>query len=103
MNRSGGEGVLLYTMDPNGNILRILVVSGVNGIPQAIGPRRPEGPVDVTGCAGGTVVPDPATNPGLVGDCETLLRLQPSLAGGAPLPWTGKGPLTSWKASKMDV
>ena len=91
--RPGGQ---LYTMDPNGNILRILVTSDMSGRPQAIGPRRAEGPVDVTGCAGGTVVPDPAANPGLVGDCETLLRLQPSLAGGAPLPWTGKRPLTTW-------
>ena len=94
---SGGFDSRLYIMAPDGEIQRILVVTGWGGKPQAIGPRRAEGPVDVTGCAGGTVVPDPAANSGLVGDCETLLRLQGSLAGGAPLPWAGKRPLTTWE------
>ncbi len=91
-------GPLLYIMAPDGKILKILVATDGDGNPQPIGPRRAEGPVDVTGwCAGGTAVPDPAANPGLVGDCETLLRLQGSLAGGARLLWSDKHRITTWE------
>ena len=47
-------------------------------------------------CSGGVVVPDPDDNPGLVGDCETLLGLKGSLAGTGTLNWSGATAITGW-------
>ena len=40
-----------------------------------------------TGCSGGVAVEDPANNPELVGDCNTLLGARDTLAGTATLNW----------------
>ena len=48
-------------------------------------------------CSDGYVVPHPEENPGLVRDCEVLLRVQATLAGSRPLFWDGSlNPLTQW-------
>ncbi len=47
-------------------------------------------------CGTGTPVPDPAANPGLVEDCETLLAWRNMLAGTATLDWSRRRPMTSW-------
>ncbi len=52
--------------------------------------------VDPGVCSGGFVVPQPEANPGLVGDCEALLRVQETLAGTRPLFWDGKTPIDQW-------
>ena len=48
-------------------------------------------------CESGTAVSDPASNPGLVEDCETLLGLKSELAGTATLNWSASTPVTSWE------
>ncbi len=48
-------------------------------------------------CENGTVVPDPANNPGLVADCSVLLAARDTLAGTATLNWSASTPLTSWE------
>ena len=47
-------------------------------------------------CSGGIAVPDPGSNPSLVGDCETLLGLRDALAGDATLNWGYGAAMTSW-------
>ena len=47
-------------------------------------------------CSGGYVVADPASNPGLVSDCETLMDIRDSLAGEAYLNWDSDIPIEKW-------
>ena len=47
-------------------------------------------------CENGTIIPNHADNPQLVGDCTVLLDLQPTLAGTATLNWGANTALTSW-------
>ena len=56
-------------------------------------------PPDVAACSAGLVVPEPQANPGLVRDCEALLRIRDKLFGTAHLPtksWMVTVPLVSW-------
>ena len=52
------------------------------------------GPADVSGCAAGVTVPDSPGNPGLVRDCETLLRVQ--AAWDHELNWSPDLPIREW-------
>ena len=48
-------------------------------------------------CDGGTAVPDPGNNPGLVEDCKVLLALRDELAGTGSLNWDTQLAMTSWE------
>ena len=48
-------------------------------------------------CDGGTVVPDPGNNPGLVEDCKVLLALRDELADTGSLNWDTQLAITSWE------
>ena len=52
--------------------------------------------VDVGVCSAGIVVPEPEANPGLVGDCKTLLKSIETLAGDSSFRWSADLPITSW-------
>ena len=47
-------------------------------------------------CANGTVVPNPADNPGLVADCAVLLAAEDTLRGTATLNWSADTPIADW-------
>ena len=53
-------------------------------------------------CVTGTAVPDPANNPGLVSDCETLLASRDTLAGDATLNWSAATPITQWDGITLE-
>lgn len=53
-------------------------------------------------CSDGSVVPDPEDNPGLVRDCEALLRIRDVLAGDAALNWSFDVPITEWQGLVFD-
>ena len=48
-------------------------------------------------CDGGTAVPDPGNNPGLVEDCKILIGLRDELAGSGSLNWDTQLAMTSWQ------
>ena len=48
-------------------------------------------------CDGGTAVPDPGNNPGLVEDCKVLLALRDELADTGSLNWDTQLAITSWE------
>ena len=48
-------------------------------------------------CDGGTAVPDPGNNPGLVEDCKVLLALRDELADTGSLTWDTQLAITSWE------
>ena len=47
-------------------------------------------------CDGGTAVPNPSANTGLMADCKTLLGLQGALAGTATLNWSAALAMSDW-------
>ena len=52
-------------------------------------------------CESGTAVSDPASNPGLVEDCEVLLAARDTLAGTGTLNWSASTPVTSWEGVRV--
>ena len=47
-------------------------------------------------CATGRAVPNAASNPGLVSDCNSLLAARDALAGSATLNWSASTPIADW-------
>ena len=70
------DGIALYTMAPDGGDVRLLLRHDSEGDLVRLGVRPPAEPASTAGCAAGTAVANPADNPGLVRDCETLLNLR---------------------------
>ena len=52
-------------------------------------------------CDSGTAVPNPASNPGLVQDCKTLLGLQSALAGTGTLNWSPGLNINRWRGVRL--
>ena len=48
-------------------------------------------------CDGGTAVPDPESNPGLVADCKVLLEIRDKLDGPGPSTWDTGLAITEWE------
>ncbi len=48
------------------------------------------------GCSGGTAVPNPGANPGLVSDCDVLLAAKDNLQGTGSLNWAEDTALSTW-------
>ena len=63
--------------------------------------RRPA--VDPAVCSVGVVVPDPEANPGLVRDCETLLKSVETLAGDSNFRWRADLPITRWRGVRVET
>ena len=84
--------VVLYTLASDGSDKRILARR------TPIGKLAAESEWKNVGvCSEGYVVPDPQDNPGLVRDCEALLRIRDALAGDAALNWSFDVPITEWQ------
>ena len=47
-------------------------------------------------------MPDPASNPGLVSDCEALLASRDTLAGTATLNWSADTPIADWDGITLE-
>ena len=54
----------------------------------------------VSGCS--DAVPNSASNPGLVTDCEALLAARDTLAGSGTLNWSGNSAIASWDGVTID-
>ncbi|MCY4581728.1 MAG: cadherin domain-containing protein, partial [Chloroflexi bacterium] len=54
--------------------------------------------VELASCAGGTAVPSPADNPGLVDDCLALLAARDALEGTVVLNWSADLAMGGWQA-----
>ena len=48
-------------------------------------------------CENGTVVPNPAGNPGLLADCGALLTAKRGFVSDVPLDWEADRPITEWE------
>ena len=97
---------ILYTMDPDGDDVRVLARMARMGENWDLIAWKSE-PVDLDSCSNGVVVPDPEGNPGLVEDCRTLLSVMDTLGGSVSLElsrsWRTGRPIAEWGgASRFD-
>ncbi len=90
-------GVVLYTLSSDGSDKRILARGTPSGKLAAESEWK-----NVGVCSDGSVVPDPQDNPGLVRDCEVLLRVRDVLTGDAALNWSFDVPITEWQGIIFD-
>ena len=103
---SGARGsAILYTMDPEGNDVHVLVRhGGINSLAELELTRGliawKSEPVDLDSCSNGVAVPNPEENPGLVKDCRTLLSMRDTLGGSVSLELsehlTTNRPIAEW-------
>ncbi len=92
---SNNSGVVLYTTARDGSDKRVLVRGSYERLVAEHSDWR-DVSGDVAACSGGYVAPKPDRNPGLVQDCETLLRLREALAGDAVLNWSADVQMSEW-------
>ena len=52
-------------------------------------------------CTTGSAVPDAASNPGLVADCEALLEARDALVGSGSLNWAADIAMTQWEGVRL--
>ena len=93
------SNILLYTLAADGSDRLDLVRGGLvlEAAPVAEHSGWRDVNDDITACSKGFVVPDPDKNPGLVQDCETLLRIRNALAGeNVILEWSAAILITDW-------
>ena len=95
---------VLVTTAPDGAAPQILVAHDDQLGLLGVGVHGDTQPADVSGCTSGTAVASPAANPGLVGDCEVLLRARPVFAGSVPaaLNWSPERPIGEWGGVVVD-
>ncbi len=91
----------ILTLDQDGADVRVLARAGDDGTLHAWNAPVSLVPADPAACSAGLVVEAPETNPGLVGDCERLLRSRETLAGGAGLNWSADTPLAAWDGIEL--
>ena len=97
----GAQGVVLYTVAPDGSSVNALVRRQGDGGLEVIDPDQRQF-ADVTSCSAGVVVPDPALNPGLVRDCQALLEMvnRTSITG---LNWDSDTSIAEWEGVSLDA
>ena len=92
---------LLYTIASDGSEIRILMRVGICGLVAENSNWR-ESHDDLLSCADGFVVREPKRNPGLVFDCQILIKSRNALAGvNAPLLWNSDIPISDWVGVKI--
>ena len=91
------ENGRLITSARDGTDLRVLVMTNSNG--ELVLADSPEGraSVDTSICIRESVVLEPNANPGLVQDCEALLKSRDNFAGTAELDWGEGKPIGRWE------
>ncbi len=100
--RAPESNVALYTTAPDGSDARLLVRRRDDGELEAVGPGyRPS--TAGSSCSAGVVVPDPESNPELVGDCEALSRMFDRLVVAEELNWDPDTPITEWEGVTLEV
>ena len=92
--------VILSTASSDGTDVRVLVRTRGNGVFEAVGPDQ-KSSVTVASCSAGVVVADPDANPGLVRDCEALVKMVDRLAV-VGLNWSADTPISEWAGVLSD-
>ena len=92
--------IALYTVERDGLSLRVLATRNDNGLLESASPEERH-PANITSCSSGVVVPDPESNPDLVGDCEALVEMVGPLAV-LGLNWNADTPIAEWEGLTLE-
>ena len=95
-NPSDDSDVVLHTTARDGSGERVLVRGNFERLVAEHSDWR-DVSGDIAACSGGHVVAKSDKNPGLVQDCETLLRIRDALAGDAVLNWSADVKISDWQ------
>ena len=109
-HRETREDFKVVTLAPDGTDLRVLVAAHQPAqdddfLPvdiYAVNPPSTREPVDPQACSQGVAVSEPQDNPGLVRDCEVLLRIRDQLAGRATLNWSHNLSILEWEGVEVE-
>ena len=94
--------VQLYTTAPDGSDVRVLVRRGIGGI-FAENSDWISTDFDLRACGEGFVVPKPDKNPGLVRDCEVLIKTRNVLTGEETLLlWNRNVQIADWAGVSLE-
>ena len=92
---------LLYTIATDGSDVRVLMRVGIGGLVAENSNCRGSHD-DPLSCGEGFVVREPRRNPGLVFDCQILIKSRNALAGvNVPLLWNSDIPISDWVGVKI--
>ncbi len=98
----GDRSGFVVTMAPDGSDVVPLVRAGPNGSLVAVQAARYRADRIAAACGAGYVVENPAANPGLVWDCETLAGLRNALFGRRVGNWTADAAIREWAGVVVD-
>ncbi len=93
-------GIVLHTTAADGSDMRVLAVRGDGGSVEAVGPNLGIS-ATASSCSAGIVVPRPETRPGLVRDCESLVRMM-NWSFAERLNWSAETPIAEWNGVVLD-
>ena len=95
-----GLAFVIFVMDRDGTDVRLLadgyVSSGSYDEEESRVRPIAVAPIDPATCSNGVAVPQPAANPGLVEDCEALIRSRYGLGPRLTTGWTTDTPISEW-------
>ena len=92
--------IALYAAERDGSSVRVLAIRNENGLLESVGPEERH-PAGIASCSSGVVVPDPESNPDLVGDCEALVEMVGPLAV-LGLNWSADTPIAEWEGITLE-
>ncbi len=97
---SGNSDIVLHTMARDGSDPRVLVRGNRERLVAENSDWR-DVTADIAACSEGYIVKSPGEKPGLVQDCETLMRLRDALAGAAFLNWSADLEISEWNGLRV--
>ena len=92
--------IVLHTLARDGSDPRVLVRGNRERLVAENSDWR-DVTADIAACSEGYIVKSPGENPGLVQDCETLIRLRDALAGAAFLNWSADVEISEWNGLRV--
>ena len=98
---SDDSDVVLHTTARDGSDERVLVRGNLERLVAERSDWRDVSDA-IAACSDGRLVRDPKKNPGLVQDCETLLRVRDPLAGDAVLNWSADAQMSEWSGLRIE-
>ena len=98
---SDDSDVVLHTTARDGSDERVLVRGNFKRLVAERSDWRDVSDA-IAACSDGRLVRDPEKNPGLVRDCETLLRVRDPLAGDAVLNWSADAQMSEWSGLRIE-
>ena len=94
--------LVLFTMAADGTDVEVLALTDKDGSLVGTWTSYDDVAGNVAACSEGLVVAEPEANPGLVRDCETLIRLRDALFARPTTNWWAAVPIENWMGVSVE-